>query len=198
MMACGEAAVGGQFGGDSDLKAAAANVDFSGAGAHAEHGGNLDELGPETLGGFDAPATTDVGSGLGLLRDDASGGDDGGIEVIAAGQLKTMLKGNALGLGGSHTTEVRHGDLTAMDGEPHADQGRGERDDDEHEHLGEQAEEADHARLRVDVYGVRGQGYMRFHGGAAETELVTEGRDVNHTTMIGRLIELMYQGVWLL
>ena len=110
---------------------------FGGAGAHAEHCGNFDELATETLGGLHPPATADVGSGLGLLREDTSGGDGGGIEVIAVGQLKAMLKGNALGQGGSHTTEVRHGDLTAMDGEPHADEGRGERDDDEHEYLGE-------------------------------------------------------------
>ena len=78
--------------------------------------------------------------------------------MIAAGQLKAMLEGNALGLGGSHATEVGHRDLAAMDGEPHADQGRGEGDDDEHEKLGEQAEEADHARLRVDACGAGDKG----------------------------------------
>ena len=77
--------------------------------------------------------------------------------MIAARQLKAMLEGNALGLGGSHATEVGHGDLAAMDGESHADQGGGERDDDEHENLGEQTEEADHRRIRVDGLRVRGQ-----------------------------------------
>jgi hypothetical protein len=37
-----------------------------------------------------------------------------------------------------------------------------------------------------------------FHDDGAEAEMVTEGRDVNHTTMSERLIKLMYQGVWLL
>jgi hypothetical protein len=98
-----------------------------------------------------------------------------------------MLKSNALGLGGSHTMEVGHGDLTAMNGEPHADQGRGERDDDEDEHLGEQAEEANHGQTQGRRLLVRGQEYFLrlqgFHAGGAEAEMVTEDRDVNHTTM---------------
>jgi hypothetical protein len=57
-----------------------------------------------------------------------------------------MLEGGALGFGGSHATEVGYGDLAAMDGEAHADQGRGESDDDEHENLGEQTQEAKHSR----------------------------------------------------
>jgi len=66
-----------------------------------------------------------VGSGLGLLGDDASGGNEGGIEVIIARELKTALEGDTVGFGGSHATEIGDGDLTAMDGKPHADEGGG-------------------------------------------------------------------------
>ncbi len=53
--------------------------------------------------------------------------------------------------------KIGYGDLTAMDGEPHADQGGGEGDDDEHEKLGEQSEEADHRKIRLDGCGAVGQ-----------------------------------------
>ncbi len=123
----------------------------------------------EAFGGLDAPAAADVGSGLGLLGDNASGGNGGGIEMVAAGELQATLEGSPLGLGGRHATQVRHGDLAAMDGKSHADQGGGERDDDEHENLGEQTEEADHPRNRVDAcgfgYKLQGRGPVFEAGG---------------------------------
>ncbi len=98
---------GGEFGGGSHLKAAATNVDFGGTRAEADDSGNFDELRAEAFGGLDAPAAADAGSGLGLLGDDASGGNDGGVEVIAARQLQPPLEGGTLGLGGSHAAEDR-------------------------------------------------------------------------------------------
>jgi hypothetical protein len=118
----------------------------------------------EAFGGLHAPAAADAGSGLGLLGDDASGGNDGGVEVIAAGQFEATLEGGALSLGGSHATQVGHGDLTAMDGESHADEGGGERDDYQHENLGEQTEEANHRRIRVDVCSRRDKSRLRKRG----------------------------------
>ena len=143
----------GKFGGGTDLKATAADINFGGAWAESDDGGNLDELRAEAFSGLYAPATADVGSWLGLLGDDASGGNDGGIEVIAARQFQAALEGNSLGLGRSHTSQVRHGNLSAMDCKSHADQGRGERHDNEHKNLGEQTEKANHPKIRVDVCG---------------------------------------------
>ena len=140
----GRGGIGGEFGGGSDFEAAAADIDFGGARAQSDEGGNVDELGAEAIGGLDAPAAPDMGSGIGLLAGDASGGNGGGVEVIAGFELQAALGGQTLGIGGSHAAEVGHGDLAAMDGEAHADQARGERDDDEHENLGEQTKEADH------------------------------------------------------
>ncbi len=147
----GRGGFGGEFGGGSHFEAAAANIDFSGARAEADDGRNLDELGTEAFGGLHPPAAADEGSGLGRLGDDASGGNHGGVEMIAAGQFEATLEGDTLGLGRRHATQVRHRDLAAMDGESHADQSRGERDDDEHENLGEQTEETNHRRIRVDA-----------------------------------------------
>jgi hypothetical protein len=65
--------------------------------------------------------------------------------MIAAGEFKTTVEGEAFGLGWSHATEVRDGDLATMDCKPHAYQRRGERDDDQNENLGEQAEKTNHA-----------------------------------------------------
>jgi hypothetical protein len=144
---------GGKFGGGSQLEATAADIDLGGTRTEADDGGNLDELRAEAFGGLDAPAATDEGSRLGLLRDDASGGNDGRVEMIAAGQLQAALEGGVLGLGRSHAAQVRHGNLPAMDGESHADQSRGERDDDEYKNLGEQTEKANHPKIRVDGCG---------------------------------------------
>ncbi len=142
---------GGEFGGGSEFEAAAANFDFSGARAESDDGWDFDELRAEAFGSLHLPASTDEGSGLGLLGDDVSGGNDGGIKMIAAGQLQATLEGGMLGLGWSHAAQIRHRDLAAMNGEPHADEGEGESDDDEHENLGEQTEKANHRRIRVDA-----------------------------------------------
>ena len=143
----------GKFGGDSDLEAAAADVDFGGAGTESDDGGNFNELRAEAFSGLNTPTAADMGSGFGLLRDDAPGRDDRGVEMIAAGEFETTVKGGALGFGRGHATEVRDGDLTAMDGKPHADQRRGKSDDDEDENLREQTEEANHATSKVDAEG---------------------------------------------
>lgn len=79
--------------------------------------------------------------------------------MIAAGKLQAMVEGDALGLGWSHATEVRYGDLAAMDGEPHADQGRGEGDDDKQKNLCEQPEESDHSD---EGSGLRRRGQVAF------------------------------------
>ena len=136
---------GGEFGGDADLKAAAADVDFGGARAESDDGGDVHELRAEALGSLHAPAAADMGSRHRLLRKNAPGRNGGGVEVIAAREFKPMLEGDALGFRGRQAVEVRHGHLTAMDGEPHADQRRGQGDDDEDENLGEHAEESNHA-----------------------------------------------------
>ena len=67
---------------------------FQRRGGSCRERGNIDELGAEAFGGLDAPAAADAGSGLGLLRDDATGGNGGGIEVIVVGQFQAMLEGD--------------------------------------------------------------------------------------------------------
>ena len=135
----------GDFRSESYLETAAADVDFSGAGTHAQNRRDVYKLCSEALGGLHAPSATYVGSRVGLLREDAPGGNNDRIEVVAVGQLEAALEGDTLGCGGSHATEVRDRNLAAMDGKPHADERRGKRDDDQHQNLGEQAKEANHS-----------------------------------------------------
>lgn len=65
--------------------------------------------------------------------------------MIAMGKFESTLEGEPLGCAGNHATEVRDRNLAAMNSKPHADERRGKRDDDQHQNLGEQAEEANHA-----------------------------------------------------
>jgi hypothetical protein len=65
--------------------------------------------------------------------------------MIVAGEFESSVEGDAFGVGRSHATKVRDGDLAAVNRKPHAYQRGGERDDDQNENLGEQAEETNHA-----------------------------------------------------
>jgi len=121
----------GDMGDDTEVEAEAANVDGGGAFALADNAGDGDLLCAEAFGDADGPLAADGGAGGGGLGEDAAGGRAGGVKTVFEVEAEAAGAGLAAGVGDGEAGEVGYGDLAAVDGETHGDEGGDEGD---HEH----------------------------------------------------------------
>ena len=72
----------GEVGDDAEVEREAADGDRGGSLRLAGEVGDVDALAAEGFGDADGPLAAHAGAGCGILREDAAGGDIGGVEAI--------------------------------------------------------------------------------------------------------------------
>src|SRR5208283_290425 len=106
------------------------------------------------LGDADGPVAADAGAGCGVLREDAAGGDAGGVEAVLQGEVEAVARGEGGGLGDGEAGELGDLDLATVDGEAHGDERGDERHRDHGERAEHEGEDALHSGI-LDDGGVR-------------------------------------------
>ena len=146
------------MGDGSELEAEAADGDGGGALGLADEVGDGDLLAAEALGDADDPFAADGGAWGGRLRDDAAGGDGGGVETILDVETEAEGFGFLRGVGEREAGERWDFDLAAVDGDTHGDVGGEERYSDHGDGAECDVEEAVDARDLHRVSGYIGGG----------------------------------------
>ena len=116
------------MGDDAEFEAEAADVDGGGALGLADDVGDCDLLGAEAFGDAHGPLAADGGAGDGRLGQHVAGGYVGGIEAVFEIDAEAEGAGLSAGVCDGEAGEVGDGDLAAVDGEAHGDEGGEERD----------------------------------------------------------------------
>ena len=91
-----------------------------------------DGLGAEGFGDAHLPAAADAGSGDGGLREDVIGADGAGVEAVFNRQIEAEIFGHCGCIGVGFASQVGNGDLAAVDGDTHGEEGAKD-DDGEHQ-----------------------------------------------------------------
>jgi hypothetical protein len=122
---------GGNVGDDTEVEPEAADVDGGGALALADDVGNGDLLGAEAFGDADSPVATDDGARDRGLGEDTTGRRGWRVEAVFNRDAEARAVGLLAGVCDGETGQIGDGDLAAVDGEAHGDEG-GDKGDHKH------------------------------------------------------------------
>ena len=121
---------------------------------HAVRVGDRDLLGAQTFSHTHLPTVSHLGTGRGRLRQNASSGNGGGVELVFDVEVEAGVQGRLAGLAHGHAGEVGDRDLAAMQCDAESERRGKHRNDDHGQGSGSNAEESLHRGFQ-DSKGAR-------------------------------------------